>query len=138
MKRMTLTILIAMLLCGPAMADSPAVGYWLVERSSLTNAVNEAGGLAKVSEAVLDEMAECHGHFNGTCDLRLHARSLQFKIKATDDGKTVDYSIALSGPGVNLQRRASGRIEVAQAFVAKNGWEKESVVLILKRLNLKQ
>jgi hypothetical protein len=29
MKRMTLTILIAMPLCSPAMADSPAVGYWL-------------------------------------------------------------------------------------------------------------
>ena len=139
MKRMTLTILIAMLLCGPAMADSPAVGYWLVERSNLTNAVNQAGGLAKVSEAVLDEMADCHGRFNGTCDLWLHARTVQFNLKATDDGKIVDYSIGLSWPQVKVQPRASaGKIEVGQAFVAKDGWEKESVVLVLKRLNLKQ
>jgi hypothetical protein len=132
-------MVIAMLLCVPAMADSPAVGYWLVERSSLTNAVNLAGGLARVEESVLDEMADCHGHFNGSCDLWLHARTVQFRLKATDDGKRVDYSISLSRPQVKEPPRSStGRIDVGQEFVAKDGWEKDPVVLVLKRLNLKR
>ncbi len=139
MKRMTVTMLIAMLLCGWAMADSPAVGYWLVERSNLTNAVNQAGGLAKVEESVLDELADCHGRFNGTCDLWLHARAVQFRLKATDDGKMIEYSIDLSWPQVKVQpRQSEGQVEVGTVFVAKEGWAKESVVLVMRRLNLKK
>lgn len=139
MKRTLHAIFIAMLLAVPTMADSPAVGYWLVERSNLTNAVNQAGELAKVEEAVLDKMADCHGRFNGTCDLWLYARTVQFRLKASDDGKMIEYSIDLSWPQVKVQPRTShGRVEVSQSFVAKEGWEKESVVLVLKRLNLKQ
>lgn len=138
MKRTTVTILLAMLLSVPAMADSPAVGYWLVERASLTNAVSRAGGLAKVEEAELDKMADCHGYFKGACDLWLQARTVQFRLKATDDGQVIDYSMVLSRPQVKAPPRASqGRVAVGQVFAAKDGWEKESVVLVLKRLNLK-
>ena len=139
MNRTALTTLICMLLCGSAMADSPAVGFWLVERSSLTNAMNRTGGLAKLEEAVLDDISDCHGQFKGTCDLWLHAGTIQLRLKATDDGKIVDYSIDLSWPQVKVQpRESAGRVEVGPVFVAKEGWEKESVVLVLKRLNLKQ
>ena len=139
MNRKALTILVCMLLCGSAMADSPAVGFWLVERSSLTNAVNRPGGLAKLEESVLDDISDCHGHFKGTCDLWLHAGTIQFRLKATDDGKMIAYYIDLAWPQVKVQPRTSqGRLGVSQVFVAKDGWEKESVVLVLKRLNLKQ
>ena len=139
MIRTALTICIAMLLSVSAMADSPAVGYWLVETSSLTNAANRSGGLARLEEAVLDEISDCHGHFRGTCDLWLYAGTIQFRLTATDDGKCVDYSIVLSWPQVKVQPRESeGRVEVGPVFVARKGWEKESVVLVLRRLNLKK
>jgi hypothetical protein len=139
MKSITLAILSALFLSISALADSPAVGFWLVQKSSLTNAVNLAGDLTKVKESDLDEMAECRGHFNGTCDLTLYVHALQFRLKATDQNKTVDYSLRLSWSHVKAHpKESAGKLEVAQAFVAKDGWEKESYVLVMKRLNLKK
>ena len=139
MKSITLAILSAIFLSISALADSPAVGFWLVEKSSLTNAVNLAGDLAKVKESDLDEMAACRGHFNGSCDLTLYVDTLQFRLKATDENKTVDYSIRLSWSNIKAQpRESAGKLEVANALVAKDGWENEPYVLVMKRLNLKK
>jgi hypothetical protein len=138
MRRVT-AILIATIFSVSAMEDSPAVGFWLVATRSLTNAVNQAGGLSKIDQATLVGIAECHGHFNGPCDLVLQAGTAQFRIKATDDGRTVDYAVTYSWPQVKVQsRQSSGRVEVGQDFVAKAGWEKDDFVLVMNRLNLKQ
>ena len=139
MIKTALATLMAILFAMPAMADHPAVGYWFVEVSRLTNEAKRAGGLAKIDQSKLDEMALCHGHFNGTCDLWIHARTVQVRIKAEDDGITIDYSIVLSWPQVKEQPKESqGRLDVGNDMVAKDGWEKEKFVLVLKRLNLKQ
>jgi hypothetical protein len=139
MKRILFTMFTILLLAVSLMADTPAVGYWLVERSSLTNAVSSAGGLEKVQESVLDQLADCHGRFTGNCDLWLHAGTVQFRLKATDDGKAIDYTLRLSRPQVKVQPKASeGRLDVEKVFTAKDGWEKESVVLVMKRQNLKK
>lgn len=139
MIKIALVAFMSMLFVVPAMADSPAVGYWFIESGNLTNAVNRVGNLANVDQATLDELAEYHGHFKGTCNIWLHARTVQFRLKATDDGKTIDYSMSLSWPQVKRQPQSSeGRLDVGGNIVAKDGWEKDKFVLVLKRLNLKQ
>jgi hypothetical protein len=139
MKRTAIVILITMLHAVSVMADSPAVGYWLVATRSLTNAVNQAGELSKVDQTVLDSTAECRGHFNGPCDLVFQAGTAQFRIKATDDGATIDYTVVYFWPQVKVAAREShGCVKVGHDLVAKVGWEKDAFVLVMKRLNLKQ
>lgn len=139
MKNASLMTLLALLLFTPAMADHPAVGFWLVERGKLTEAVNKAGGLAKVSETDLDDIVWCHGRFKGDCDLWLEENTTRFHLKAIDDGKTIDYSIELYWTHVKVPPRAAeGKMAVTGTLVAMDGWEKVSTVLLMKRLNLKQ
>jgi hypothetical protein len=139
MKNASLVTLLALLLFIPAMADRPAVGFWLVERNMLADAVNKAGGLAKVSEADLDDIVMCHGRFKGDCDLWLEANTTRFHLKAIDDGKTIGFSISFVLTHVKMPSRvAEGKMDVEGILVAMDGWEKVSTVLLMKRLNLKQ
>ena len=136
-ERITFSTFVVILVClgtTCASADHPAVGYWFVEVSRLTNEVNRAGRLAKVDPSLLDQMAECHGYFAGACDLWIHARTVQVGIKAADDGKTIDYSFSLSRSQLERQPVEShGKLLVRDDCTAKEGWTSEKWVLVLKK-----
>ena len=139
MKSLCMLLVTSLFLALPAMADHPAVGYWLIESAKLTNAVNSAGSLDKVKESDLDDMAECRGTFKGNCDVWLLARTaIQFRLKADDDGKSISYSVKVSYPMVKVSPKDSeGKLEVGSVPSAKEGWEKDKYVLVMQRLNLK-
>jgi len=137
MTRIAVAIFTAMFLAVPAMADHPAIGYWFVEVASLTNEINRVGDLAKVDQSTLDEKAECHGYFTGSCNLWLHVRTVQVRIKAEEEGGHLTYSMSLSWPPVKRSPvETHGQIMLSNAFAAKNGWQQEKYVLVIKRLNL--
>jgi hypothetical protein len=135
----TVLVALMMLVAVPAMADHPAVGYWFVEVASLTKEVNRVGGLAKIAPSTLDAKAECHGHFKGNCDMWIHARTVQIRMKGEDDGRTLKYSLSMSWPPVKRGPVEShGQIVVTDVLAAKDGWQKDKYVLLLRRLNLKE
>jgi hypothetical protein len=138
MRRTGMAMLAAVLLAAPAMADHPAIGYWFVEVASLTNAVTGAGSLSKVDQSTLDEKAECRGYFTVNCNVSMHARTVQVRIKAEEEGGCLTYTMSLSWPHVKRSPVIThGQIMLRDAFAAKHGWEKDKHVLVVKRLNLK-
>jgi len=120
-------------------ADQPAVGFWLVEVSKLAEATGDGEEtLAAVQQHVLDEVAECRGHFNGDCDLWMRTEAVQFRLKAKDDGKVLGYSISLSGPrDRSVPRVSEGSLAVDGGFCVQEGWRKKTFVVVFRRLNLK-
>jgi hypothetical protein len=135
----TVMAALTMLVAVPAKADHPAVGYWFIEVASLTNEVNRVGGLAKIAPSTLEKKAECHGNFKGTCDMWIHARTVQVRMKAEDDGRAVKYAFSMSWPPAKRGPVEShGQIVVTDVLAAKDGWQKDKYVLLLRRLNLKK
>jgi len=124
----------------PAMADHPALGYWLVSIEQLTKEIDRAGELSKVDVGTLEKMAECHGYFSfkGVCHLRMNAKTVQIGIDAEDDGKAVKYSFQLRrSSSLNQSAGSQGELIVQNDLAVKDGWQQDSYVLVLKRLNLK-
>lgn len=85
----------------------------------------------------MDEKAECHGYFTVNCDVWLHARTVQTRIKAEEESGSLSYSMSLSWPHVKRPPiETHGQMLISDVFATKEGWQQDKYVLVIKRLNL--
>ena len=139
MNRIITGAIVSILLSSAALADEPAIGFWVVGVAELQKAVHEYGSLDKIDDTGMSTIAECSGRFRGKdCDFHLQLDSFSFNISAKDDGVQLEYRAVLGGGKVKRAARDfSGAIQVGPTWSLPKDWESKKQMIVFKRLNLK-
>jgi len=121
-----------------ALADEPAIGFWIVDVAKLEKAVEDYGALNKIHDPDMSLIAECSGRFGGKdCDFHLRSETLSLDISAKSDGSQLDYRAVL---GWGKVKRAAlvfdGSIKVDPTWSLPDGWENRKQIIVFRRLNL--
>lgn len=140
MNRVLAGVVFSILLSSVALADEPAIGFWVVGVRELQKAVDEYGSLDKIDDREMSTIAECSGRFFGGRDCHFHLQSdaFSFRIAAKDDGAQLEYRATLGGGKVKrAARNFDGVVKVGPTWSLPDDWKSRKHLIVFKRLNLK-
>jgi hypothetical protein len=143
-------LLVALVLCGMtlgmllvsashALADEPAMGFWVVGVAELQKAVMEYGSLDKIEDWRMFDIGECQGRFRGKdCDFHVVSHDFSVDFSAKDNGDQLEYRALLGGGKLKRATRDfHGAIKVGPTWSLPDDWKSRKEVIVFKRLNLK-
>ena len=140
MKTLIACIILSLVLASTAVADKPAMGFWVIDVAKLQTALQDHGTIDKIDDTDMSMLAECSGSFTGAnTQFRLQSDSISFDILAKDDGNQLSYSAVLGWR--NVKRSAlhfKGTLVVKNTWSFPDEWETSRRVILFKRLNLKK
>jgi hypothetical protein len=139
MNRIITGAILSILLSSVALADEPAIGFWVVGVKELQKAVDEYGSLDKMDDTEMSTIAECSGRFGGRdCHFHLQSDAFSFSIAAQDDGAQLEYRATLGGGKVKrAARNFDGVVKVGPTWSLPDEWKSRKHLIVFKRLNLK-